>query len=217
MTPADEVQSQAANVIFARSIDMHALIILRHGRPEWQLPHFISLAQYRQGIVAYDAAHLSEAGMRSIEALAARLPEAVVLSSDLLRARETAEIIRRGTATIKFDAVFRELQAPTIGTRFLGRVRLPLTIWSLIHWGCWLVGIGEYSEGPRAAWRRAGEATTRILSFFREEETIILVSHGWFITLLTLYLRKHGLIERGSFIPKVSHFGGLTEYRLRVA
>jgi hypothetical protein len=58
------------------------------------------------------------------------------------------------------------------------------------------------------------KATAKILSFFRNADTIILVSHGWFIVLLTLYLRKHGLINRGPFVPKVS-FGGLTEYLLR--
>lgn len=90
------------------------LILIRHGQPEWRPPHLISLSQYRQGITAYDAAHLSDAGIRAMEVLATRLPEAVVLCSDLIRAKETAEIIGRGKATIKFDAAFRELQAPTI-------------------------------------------------------------------------------------------------------
>jgi broad specificity phosphatase PhoE len=193
------------------------LIIVRHGQPEWQLPRLVSLAQHQQGLIAYDAAHLSDDGIRNIEALAARLPEAPILSSDLIRARETAAIIGRGKATIKFDPVFRELQAPTIVTHFLDSVRLPPTLWSVIHWWCWLVGIGECPEGPRAAWRRAGEAANQILAHFREEETILLVSHGWFITVLTLYLRRHGWIEHGPFMPNVHHFGGLTEYRLRSA
>ena len=80
-----------------------------------------------------------------------------------------------------------------------------------------MAGVGEYTEGPRAAWKRAGQATDLILASFREENTLILVSHGWFITLITVYLRKSGLIERGPFMPRVSHFGGMTEYDVRDA
>src|SRR5512135_2186201 len=130
------------------------LFIIRHGRPDWQPPRFISLAQHRQGLIAYDAAHLSNDGIRNIEVLAARLPEAFILSSDLIRAKETAEIIRHGKAAIEFDPVFQELQAPTIAAHFLDGVLLPPALWSLIHRWCWLTGIGECSEGPRAAWKR---------------------------------------------------------------
>jgi broad specificity phosphatase PhoE len=178
------------------------LIIIRHGQPKWRLPRYISLSQHGQAVLAYDAAHLSDEGIRSIRALAAQLPEACILSSDLVRAKETAEILGRGKATIKFDSVFRELQAPVIATRFLDQVRLPPDLWSLIHWGCWCVGIGACAEGPRAAWRRASQATKVILSVSREADTVILVSHGWFITLFTIYLRKQRLIERGPLYPR---------------
>ena len=192
------------------------LIMIRHGQSEWKPPRFVSLSQFRQETVAYDAAHLSDQGIRNIKALAMQLPQAPILSSNLLRAKETAEIIGRGRATIKFDSMFRELQAPTIAAHLLSKLQIPPTIWSLIHWGCWSAGIGICPEGPRAAWRRASQATNLILSSIGEEDTIILVSHGWFITLLTIYLRKHGLIERGPFLPQVG-FGGMTEYHLRVA
>lgn len=192
------------------------LILIRHGKPERQSLYLISLAQFRQRTIAYDATHLSQEGIRDIEAIAQRLPLALILSSDLPRAKETAEIIRRGTATVVYDSMFRELQAPTITTRFFDKLQAPPTLWSLMHWCCWVLGIGEHSEGPRAAWGRAAEATAKILSFFRSADTIILVSHGWFIILLTVYLRKRGLIERGPLVPDAS-FGGLTEYRLRTA
>ncbi len=188
---------------------MH-LILIRHGQPDWQTPRCISLAQFRQRAIAYDATHLSPPGSGAIRSLAARLPEAAILSSDLPRARETAEILGRGTATIRFDPLFRELQAPIIAGRLLDELRVPPIIWSLVHWFCWLVGIGQFSEGPRAAWKRAAEAAQRILSF-EGGDTLIVVSHGWFIFLLTIYLRSHGLIARGPLLPRLS-FGGVTRY-----
>ena len=193
------------------------LILIRHGRPDWRLPRIISLAEYQRGLLTYDTAHLSADGIRAIEALALRLPAARILSSDLLRARETANIIRHDTACVQFDAVFRELQAATLRTRWLKSARIPPLLWSMIHWGCWLVGVGECSECPRDAWQRAGRATELIRAAGREADTLIVVRHGWFITLLTLYLRQQGLIDHGPCVPNVRHFGGMTKYDLRVA
>jgi broad specificity phosphatase PhoE len=186
------------------------LILVRHGRPDWQTPRCISLSQFRQRTVAYDATHLSQPGSDAIRSLAARLPEAAILSSDLLRARETAEILGRGRAAIRFDPLFRELQAPIISRCLLDELRIPPIIWSLVHWFCWLVGIGQFSEGPRAAWHRAAKAAEKILSF-ADGDTLVVVSHGWFISLLTIYLRRHGLIVGGPLIPQLS-FGGVTRY-----
>jgi broad specificity phosphatase PhoE len=84
----------------------------------------------------------------------------------------------------------------------------------LTHWFCWLVGIGQFSEGPRAAWKRAARAAERILSF-EDGDTLIVVSHGWFIFLLTIYLRSHDLIARGPLVPQLS-FGGVTHYWVKV-
>jgi len=186
------------------------LILVRHGQPDWQTPRCISLSQFRQRAITYDATHLSQQGSDAIRSLAARLPGAAILSSDLLRARETAKILGRGTAAIRCDPLFRELQAPIIASCLLDELRVPPIIWSLIHWCCWLVGIGQFSERPRAAWNRAAKAAEKILSF-EGGDTVVVVSHGWFIFLLTIYLRSHGLIVRGPFIPRLS-FGGVTRY-----
>ncbi len=189
---------------------MLRLILIRHGQPDWQTPRCISLAQFRQRAIAYDATRLSPPGSDAIRSLVARLPEAAILSSDLPRARETAEILGRGTATLRCDPLFRELQAPIIAGRLLDELRVPPIIWSLVHWCCWLVGIGQFSEGPRAAWKRAAGAAEKMLSF-EGGDTLIVVSHGWFIFLLTIYLRSHGLIVRGPLVPQLS-FGGVTRY-----
>jgi broad specificity phosphatase PhoE len=193
---------------------MH-LILIRHGQPDWQTPFCIFLSDFRQRTTAYDATHLSQQGSDAIRSLTARLPEAAVLSSDLPRAKDTAEILGRGTADIRFDPLFRELQAPIIASRLLDELRVPPIIWSLIHWCCWLVGIGQFSERPRAAWYRAAKAAEKILSF-EGGDTLIVVSHGWFISLLTIYLRSHGLIVRGPLIPQLS-FGGVTGYWVKAS
>ena len=188
------------------------LVVIRHGRPEWHLPFVMSLAQYDRVSPGYDAAGLSAAGRRAIETLVGRLPSALILSSDLPRARETAETIACGRA-ITFDAVFREVPSSQIATRFLGWLWAPSALWPPIERCCWFLGIGECAENPRSAWGRAARATDEILER-SEEETVILVSHGFFMTVLALYLRRRGLIGRGPLLPRVG-YGAVTEYLLR--
>jgi len=191
------------------------LIVIRHGRPEWQSPLLLSLARFECLSAGYDAARLSGEGRRAIEALAKRLPPAFILSSDLPRARETAEIIGCGSKAIEFDALFREVPTPRIGMGLLGRLWAPAVIWALIRRCCWVLGIGEGTEKPRAAWSRTARATDKILKHFEREKDIILVSHGWFMVMLVLHLRWRRLIEHGPFLPRVG-YGVITEYHLRI-
>ena len=188
------------------------LTVIRHGRPEWRLPFMISLAQFEHVSTGYDAAGLSAEGKRAIDALTKRLPKALILSSDLPRARETAEIIGRGEEAIDFDFIFREVPTSQIATNLLGRLWAPAAIWALIKRCCWVLGIGECPEKPRAAWSRAAEATVEILKH-SGGESVILVSHGCFIVVLALYLRRRGLIDRGPLLPRVG-YGAATEYLL---
>lgn len=192
---------------------MIRLVMIRHGRPDWQPPRLLSLFQFEHISVGYDAASLSEEGTRAIESLAKRLPNAPILSSDLPRARETAEILARGGRTIDFEPVFREVSSSRIAGSLLGRLWAPTAFWSLIQRCCWVLGVGECSEKPRDAWNRTALATAKILKHFELESTIILVSHGWFMIMLVLHLRSRGLIKRGPIVPRVG-YGAVTEYCL---
>lgn len=189
------------------------LIVIRHGRPEWRLPFALSLAQFEHVSAGYDAAGLSAEGKRAIDALAGRLPKALILSSDLPRARETAEIIGRGKGTVDFASVFREVPTSQIATNLLGRLWAPVAIWTLIKRCCWVLGIGKCPEKPAAAWSRATRAVDEILRY-SGRKSVILVSHGCFIAVLALHFRWRGLIDRGPLLPRVG-YGAVTEYLLR--
>jgi broad specificity phosphatase PhoE len=191
------------------------LIIIRHGHPEWRRPFFVSFSEFERLSLQYDRAGLSAKGAEAVGALAKQLPKAFVLSSDLPRARETAEIIGNNhNVNIEFSPLFRELKAPRVATGLFAKPWAPAFIWSLVHWWSWIAGSGESPEKPRTAWRRAAQATNKILKQFETEDTIILVSHGWFMILLTLHLRWRRLIKRGPIIPKTG-LGAATEYALR--
>jgi broad specificity phosphatase PhoE len=189
-------------------------IVIRHGRPAWHSPRLISLAEFEDLSVAYDDAHLSEEGIEAAADLGRRLPKVPILSSDLPRARETAEAIADGKQAIAFDPLFREVPNTRIGRGLLGRLRGPADMWAFVRRCFWIMGAGECAEKPRDAWGRASRATHRILRQGARQRDVILVSHGWFLTVLALHLRWHGLIERGPLLPRVG-YGAMTLYHLR--
>jgi broad specificity phosphatase PhoE len=190
------------------------LITIRHGRPAWHSPRLISLAAFERLSVAYDDAGLSEEGARAVGALAGQLPQVPILSSDLPRARETAEAIAGGKLDITVNPLFREVPNTRIGTGLLGRLWAPADIWAFFRRCFWIMGVGECAEMPRDAWGRASRAADEILRQGDSREDVILVSHGWFLTVLALYLRRRGLIARGPLLPRVG-YGGMTVYHLR--
>src|SRR5512136_770004 len=71
--PAARIDKHVANSDYYDPL-MH-LILVRHGQPDWQIPRCISLSEFRQRAIAYDATHLSPPGSVAIRSLAARLPE----------------------------------------------------------------------------------------------------------------------------------------------
>jgi broad specificity phosphatase PhoE len=190
------------------------LIAIRHGRPAWHSPRLISLAEFERSSGDYDEAHLSEDGIRAAAALARELPKVPILSSDLPRARETAEAIAAGKQAIAFDPLFREIPNTRIARGLLGRLWAPAGLWAFVRRCSWIVGIGECSEKPREGWKRASRAADEILKRGKRQRDVILVSHGWFLTVLALNLRWRGLIERGPLLPRVG-YGAVTLYHLR--
>jgi broad specificity phosphatase PhoE len=164
--------------------------------------------------VEYDEAHLSEDGARAAAAIARQLPQVPILSSDLPRARETAEAIADGKRAIAIDPLFREVPNTRIARGLLGKLWAPADIWAFVRRCFWIIGAGDCSEKPREAWGRASKATDKILKQGKQQNDVILVSHGWFLTVLALHLRWRGLIERGPLLPRVG-YGAMTLYHLR--
>jgi broad specificity phosphatase PhoE len=189
-------------------------IAIRHGRPAWRSPRLISLAEFERLSADYDDTRLSEDGIQAVAALASKLPPVPILSSDLPRARETAEVIAAGKQAIMCHPLFREVPNARIARGPLGGLRAPPALWAFVRRCFWIIGAGECPEKPHAAWSRASRAANEILRQGRRQRDVILVSHGWFLTILALHLRWRGLIERGPLLPRVG-YGGVTLYHLR--
>jgi broad specificity phosphatase PhoE len=85
-------------------------------------PPLISLSQFERMVAEYDATELSGEGTEAVEELARQLPEALILSSDLPRTQETAQIIAGNGSSIKFSPLFRELKSPCIAIGLLNKL-----------------------------------------------------------------------------------------------
>ncbi len=103
--------------------------------------------------------------------------------SDLLRAVKTAEALYKGE--IKQSQLIREVpMAPIVDVDF----RLHSSWWSISSRLAWLVNHTVQQEGRRATKQRA-EA---FIEDLKDEEDILIVSHGFFLITLVKLLRKQG-------------------------
>ncbi len=194
---------------------MMKLILVRHGRPEYQSARVASLYRFQELVLEYDKAGLSSVGKQDIIATAKNLPQAPIESSDLRRARETAEILATILeAPIHFNSLYREVKVSKLTIAHLEKWESSTSIWKILRLTSWLLGVGEFEEGPRQVWSRVMKAVQYLLVQFEQKETIILVSHGWFITLVALRLRLKRLVIKGPILPTVE-FGAATPYLLR--
>lgn len=148
------------------------VIIWRHGRTEW------NLAGRVQGQTDVPLDEVGREQARSAAARLASLRPSRIVTSDLARARDTAEELgRRAGVEVKTDVRFRE--------RSFG-VREGLTLaeaWEQFpdHMARWLAGDEAGipgSESSVAAGERFTSGLTEHLEALGSDETLVVVSHG---------------------------------------
>jgi probable phosphoglycerate mutase len=176
------------------------VLFIRHGQTEW------NLSKRAQGQLDIP---LNEAGRRQSELLAQRLidwPIRAIYSSDLSRARMTAQIIGRASGIRPvLEVALRERH----GGIFQGHTgeelerRYPEALQAFLDHGRPPPG----AESNLALARRAAPVLERIATAHRGE-TIALITHGG--TLRVLLAHVMGLAVDGRLPFKVSHNTGLS-------
>lgn len=144
---------------------MTTIALIRHGETNWNLEERI---QGQRDIP------LNEAGRKQAEALAERLKREDwdrIISSDLLRAKETAEIIaiKTGIPLLRVDVRLREKSYGKLeGTTADERIAQWGKRWNTLEYGV---------ESNESAKRRASELVDDVTQEFRGQR-IVIVSHG---------------------------------------
>ncbi|MCY0899602.1 MAG: phosphoglycerate mutase family protein [Firmicutes bacterium] len=194
--------------------DGKILWVMRHGRPNLPAnPLLLTKSEFNRYLDAYDDAGLSSDESARLQRLYQHYPVPdLVISSDLPRALETAELFGRG-APLKVDPLFREIpvRVPEKDTWFLNR-RWPSEVWWSYLRFAWFYNIPP--EGRLRSTARSEEAAAVILAYQREVNKLAVVSHsGFLLVTIDLLMRRGHLVGRR--LPRIG-FGEPTTYHWRL-
>lgn len=178
-----------------KDFESHRIFLIRHGKPEFPYTNeprkWISGREFNRLIGLYDQSALNPEWNKSrLDEHAGKLLAAIrssqPLCSDLLRARQTAELFLPQGANLQFSALFREVPLPTVPP-FLS---LPAYWHLLLARMLWYAG-KKTDEPKKAAFDRVRKAADMLESHGRRG-TVSLFSHGFFLYILTRELMDRG-------------------------
>ena len=178
------------------------LVLVRHGRTRWNA----SGRFQGQADPPLDRIGVAQA-RRAGRALAPLRPDAIV-TSDLYRARFTAEIVARAcpppAPTVAVDARLREV---ALGGweglyRFEARQRFPE------EYRDWRAGLDVRRGGgetEREAGIRVADAVSAVLHSSSPEDTVVAVSHGLALRGAIAILAERGVVTLGPDAPHLAN------------
>lgn len=152
---------------------MTRLVLVRHGRTAW------NLEGRAQGHTDVSLDEVGRAQAAAVAPVLARLSPTVLWSSDLVRARETADHVARATGlSVQLDARLREFD---VGERaglnvpeFAERFPESHASWKSGH----ITGLVPGAETPQQVIDRMVPALGEIWSAIAPGETTVVISHG---------------------------------------
>ena len=180
----NEVSQRVADDDYAPMI-----VIARHGRPALNRRVWINSEQYVTWWAAYDAGGLApnqRVPNGLIEALRACK---LIVSSSLLRARETA-----AQAAPDRDIEVKELfvEAPLPPPRLPNFIKFRPRFWGVIARFTWYFGYCRDQETRHEAEHRAKIGAEWLIESARQHGSIGLLAHGWFNRMLRIDLEAQG-------------------------
>jgi broad specificity phosphatase PhoE len=117
---------------------------------------------------------------------------AVIVASDMVRARESAALLAPGAPELT-SPLLREVDLPIPG--WLRWLRAPVGGWIVLSRMAWMMGAtepGPSAESFRAALARAGEAAGWLAGLAAQRGDVLAVTHGGFRRLLAPALCRRG-------------------------
>ena len=158
------------------------IILLRHGKPEFELKGSLKASKFKQLTNAY-----AQSGIQDFppETLKERFNTYYVVCSDLERSIQSAK--RLGFCKIHLlDDLYSETEIPYFDRSFL---KLPVMGWLIIFRIFWLFGFNKNGESITKAKNRAKQAANKLIELANENNKVILVGHGLMNRLIAKQLR----------------------------
>lgn len=165
------------------------IVIARHGRPALDRHIWINSEEYVAWWAAYDAGGL-EVGQRVPNGLIEALKACkVVVSSTLLRARETA-----AQAAPERDVQLEErfVEAPLPPPYLPNFVKFRPRFWGVVARATWYFGHSRDQETRQQSEARAQSSADWLIAQTHQYGSVGLVAHGWFNRMLRTCLEAQG-------------------------
>ena len=180
------------------------IILMRHGQVA--VPEFnqrIPASQFQNCLELYDRCGIVEDDWPSNETKSALRGCALVISSDLRRAIESATRITPAAEQIR-DPLFREVTHPYINIPWL---RLHPQTWGKLFIALWWLGLLGGLRAFREAKHRARQCAQRLEHWAEKHHTVLLVGHGFMNTYIAKELLLLGWAGPGMPSKNYWEFG----------
>ena len=164
------------------------IVLIRHGRPRLAVPKRIAGYELSEWITRYNEAGIDSLFPPPLHTLALAKSSSCIVTSDLRRCIESAQILQPGCGLIT-QPIFREAALPSPRSC---RLRLSPQVWSVAMRIAWLLGWSLDVESLKMARKRAKDATLRLCRLADQNGSVLLVGHTIFNRLLGRELRRVG-------------------------
>ncbi|ANF57104.1 histidine phosphatase family protein [Halotalea alkalilenta] len=178
------------------------IVLMRHGEPEARFDQRIPAAELRQWVARYHRAGLKSHSHCS-DAQAVADDCVAVVCSDLPRAMESVQRLKRCDALVLSDPALREIEFPHGPGRW-PTPALPPAAWLALFRVLWLFGYRGNAESLGEARRRARHGANTLAQLSERHDSVLFVGHAMFNVLVARSLLKQGW--RGPRRPGSRHW-----------
>lgn len=180
------------------------IILMRHGEPTARYSAWIAGREFGEWVRSFDQGGIKEAMLIPDEVRQLASTIGLVISSDLLRATQSAARLARKTV------IDPDLREAGLVESFRTSLRAPVSLWLAAARLAWRLDVTSSQEPIAAARARAQRVTDNVISLAREHRSVLVVGHGVFNSLIARRLRALGW--SGPLVPP-SRYWSVATYR----
>ncbi|WP_044640815.1 histidine phosphatase family protein [Risungbinella massiliensis] len=165
--------------------------LIRHGKSKYTEQAQITCKDFKKWVEQYDSHGVFEENVYPANTLEKISQANIVITSDLKRSIESAQILNKNVKTISLP-LFRETELPDPDINFWG-IKLTSNVWAVLFRCLWLSGYARRCESvSNAKIQRAKKASLLLTEYAQKHKSVALVGHGFFNLLIAKELQKMG-------------------------
>jgi len=169
------------------------IVILRHGKPDFDLPVRVKAKELEALVSSYNACGICDTPPVEVREKAQHCN--VVVCSDLPRSTSSAKVLVEVTPILASDPLFREAALPHT---HWGLVSLPPKVWAVFFRLIWFAGFSGNGESVAFEKCRAKEAAARLAQYAAEHRSVLFIGHSFINRFIAKELLSLGWVGPGN-------------------